>query len=194
MRIGNLNLTKNIIDDEKLLNLIEVDKERLYRIAYAYVKNEDDAKEIVQEAVYKAFVNIKKLKTLDSFQGWITRILVNSSLDFIKKRNRVTLVTDEVLINSPSSDKDYLDLYEAMDNLPVIEKTVIILKYFEDYKIKDIAVILKLSESQVKNHLHSSLKKLRIELLEETVPLPSNTDCNTASSTINHPKNYCKNL
>lgn len=179
MGIWSFKFNQNKIDDERLLSLIEVDKERLYRIAYAYVKTEDDAKEIVQEAVYKAFLNIKKLKSVDSFNGWITRILVNSSMDFIKKRNRVTLVGEEVLINFPSKEKDYLELYEAMDSLPAMDKTVIILKYFEDYRIKDIASILDISESKVKNHLHSGLKKLRIELQEETEDFTSIATCRT---------------
>lgn len=167
MGIWSLSRNGEKINDERLLSLIEVDKERLYRIAYTYVKNEDDAKDIVQETVYKAFVNIKKLKDLGAFKGWITRILVNSSMDFIKKRNKHSIVSDEILINYPSKDKDYVGLYDAIDNLYGLDKTIIILKYFEDYKIKDIAVILKISESKVKNHMHKALKELRVELQDD---------------------------
>lgn len=179
MKIWSFKPSENKINDERLLTLIEVDKERLYRIAYAYVKNEDDAKEIVQEAVYKAFLNIKKLKSVDSFKGWITRILVNSSIDFIKKRNKFTFSSEEVLLNMPSEEKDYLELYEAMDALQPMDKTVIILKYFEAYKIKDIASILDISESKVKNHLHNGLTKLRIELQEDFQPFTSISTCET---------------
>lgn len=179
MRIWSFKTSESKIDDERLLTLIEIDKERLYRIAYAYVKNEDDAKEIVQEAVYKAFLNIKKLKSVDSFKGWITRILVNSSIDFIKKRNKFTFSSEEVLLNIPSEENDYLELYEAMDALQPMDKTVIILKYFEDYKIKDIASILDISESKVKNHLHRGLTKLRIELQEDFEVLTSISTCET---------------
>lgn len=171
MGIWNFKGHHKKINDERLLSLIEVDKERLYRIAYAYVKSEDDAKEIVQEAVYKAFVNIKKLNDVDSFRGWITRILVNSSMDFIKKRKKFTIVGEEALINFPSKDRDYIELYEAIDNLQDLDKTVIILKYFEDVKIKDIAVILEISESKVKNYLHRGLKALRIDLQDENETL-----------------------
>lgn len=156
------------VDDEVLQRLIEVDKQRLYRIAYIYVKNEDDALEIVQEAVYKAFLNIKKLKQPEFFNTWITRIIVNASLDYIKKRNRLIYIVEEKdLEKNATEDMEYIDLYKAVDSLDGLYKTVIILKYFEDLKIKDIAKILDITESNVKNYIHKALKQLRVDLKED---------------------------
>ncbi len=156
------------IDGEVLQRLIEVDKQRLYRIAYIYVKNEDDALEIVQEAVYKAFLNIKKLKQPEFFNTWITRIIVNASLDYIKKRNRLVYIVDEKeLEKNATEDMEYIDLYKAVDSLEGLYKTVIILKYFEDLKIKDIAKVLDITESNVKNYIHKALKQLRVDLKED---------------------------
>lgn len=155
------------VDDDVLQRLIEVDKQRLYRIAYIYVKNEDDALEIVQEAVYKAFLNIKKLKEPEFFNTWITKIIVNSSLDYIKKRNRLIYIVEEKeLEKNAIEDMEYIDLYKAVDNLDGLYKTVIILKYFEDLKIRDIAKVLDITESNVKNYIHKALKQLRVDLKE----------------------------
>ena len=160
------NTTINI-DKEVLQRLIEIDKHRLYKIAYIYVKNEDDALEIVQVAVYKAFVNIKKLKQVEFFNTWITRILVNASLDYIKKRNRFIYIEEEkMLYKNPTEDIEYIDLYKAVDNLEGMYKTVIILKYFDDLKIRDIAKVLEITESNVKNYIHKALNLLRVELRE----------------------------
>lgn len=165
-----LHFKSDKVSDDKLLQLIEVDKERLYKLAYIYMKNEEDAKEIVQETVYKAFINIKKLKNIEAFNGWITKILVNSSMDYIRKRKKLVFIGEEKLQGMEATEKDYLDLYEAVDRLQGLDKTVIILKYFEDYKIKDIALILDISESKVKNHLNKGLKLLRVQLEDiETV-------------------------
>lgn len=156
------------VDDEVLQRLIEVDKQRLYRIAYIYVKNEDDALEIVQEAVYKAFLNIKKLKQPEFFNTWITKIIVNASLDYIKKRNRLIYIAEEKeLEKNAIEDMEYIDLYKAVDSLEGLYKTVIILKYFEDLKIKDIAKVLDITESNVKNYIHKALKQLRVDLKED---------------------------
>ncbi|HBA04044.1 MAG TPA: RNA polymerase subunit sigma-70 [Clostridium sp.] len=164
MRMKFLNFREKQINDRKLLSLIEVDKDRLYRIAYVYVKNEEDAKEIVQETIYKGFLNIKKLKEVEKFNSWITRILVNTAMTHLKKKNRFVYEGEDVLKKCSITDEDYIDLYEAVDKLQGLEKTVIILKYFEDYRIIDIAIILDISESRVKNYLHKGLKDLRIEL------------------------------
>lgn len=156
------------VDDEVLQRLIEVDKQRLYRIAYIYVKNEDDALEIVQEAIYKVFLNIKKLKQSEFFNTWITKIIINSSLDYIKKRNRLIYISEEKeLEKNAIEDMEYIDLYKAVDSLEGLYKTVIILKYFEDLKIKDIAKVLDITESNVKNYIHKALKQLRVDLKED---------------------------
>jgi RNA polymerase sigma-70 factor (ECF subfamily) len=156
------------VDDEVLQRLIEVDKQRLYRIAYIYVKNEDDALEIVQEAIYKAFLNIKKLKQPEFFNTWITKIIVNASLDYIKKRNRLIYIAEEKeLEKNAIEDMEYIDLYKSVDSLEGLYKTVIILKYFEDLKIKDIAKVLDITESNVKNYIHKALKQLRVDLKED---------------------------
>ncbi|MEG0307314.1 MAG: sigma-70 family RNA polymerase sigma factor [Clostridium sp.] len=154
------------ISDDKLQKLIEVNMGRLYKFAYVYVKNEGDAKDIVQETVYKAFANIRKLNDTEMFNSWITRILINTAMDYLKKRNKFSYGSESELENYPVKDEIHVDLYDAVDNLQGLDKTVIILKYFEDYKIKDIATILEISESKVKNHLHSGLNKLRLELEE----------------------------
>lgn len=167
MNLRGFSKRSEKIDEELLQKLIEVDKHRLYRIAYIYVKNEEDALEIVQEAIYKAFLNIKKLKEPQYFNTWITKIIVNSSLGYIKKRNKVIYFgEEEELFGVGTEDKEYLDLYDAVDKLQGSYKTVIILKYFEDLKIKDIAKILELSESNVKNYMHKALNMLRVQLKE----------------------------
>lgn len=167
MNLNGFSKRSENINEQLLQKLIDVDKHRLYRIAYIYVKNEEDALEIVQEAVYKAFLNIKKLKEPQYFNTWITKIIVNSSLDYIKKRNKVIYFgEEEELFGVGTKDKEYLDLYDAVDKLQGTYKTVIILKYFEDLKIKDIAKILELSESNVKNYMHKALNMLRVQLKE----------------------------
>jgi RNA polymerase sigma-70 factor, ECF subfamily len=167
MTLLTLSKERKNIDEELLQRLIEVDRHRLYRIAYVYVKNQEDALEIVQETVYKAFLNIRKLKEPQYFNTWITRIIVNSSLDYIKTKGKVIYIQgEEELYKVGTEDKEYLDLYEAVDKLQGLYKTVIILKYFEDLTIKDIAKILEISESNVKNYMHKALKLLRVELKE----------------------------
>lgn len=150
-------------------SLVEQKKDNLYRIAFMYVKNQQDALDIVHEAVYKAYISVDKLKDSTYFSTWITRIVINCSLNHIR-RNKRTLNFQEYFIGSASKEEnkeEIMDLYEAVDNLEGKYKTVIILKYFEDLTITSIAEIMDCPGNTVKTYLHKALKLLRIQLKEE---------------------------
>ncbi len=157
------------VNDKLLDELINVDKDRLYRIAYIHVKNEEDALDIVQETIYKAYFNIKKLKEPQYFKTWITRILVNTSLNHIKKFKKLDFLEEVELEKQGTSEENYMELYDAVDRLEDKYKTIIVLKYFEDMKIKEISEVLDMSESNVKNYLYRGLEKLRIQLGEDDI-------------------------
>lgn len=143
----------------------------LYRLSYSYVKNKDDALEIVQNVIYKSLSSVKLLKNIDSIKPWITRILINCCFDFIKSNSR-TVVKDEVFDSVEDKQVDILDrivLKKALYKLPAQLKTILILRFFEDFKIKDISQILDMKESTVKTNLYKALKILKIDLQEGSI-------------------------
>jgi RNA polymerase sigma factor (sigma-70 family) len=75
-------------DEEVFTALIEEHKAKLYRIAYAHFKNEQDSLEALQETDYRAFKGIRKFKDPQYFSTWITRILLNYCADELKRRGR----------------------------------------------------------------------------------------------------------
>lgn len=143
-------------------------KEAHYRMAYSYVKNKDDALDIVQESIYKALNSVGKIENIQYIKTWFYRILINTALDFIRKNNRISYF-DDMDLNADSKEDKYenFDLQNALDNLQPQYKTIIILRYFEDLKITDIAEILGENVNTIKTRLYSGLKKLRIELNDE---------------------------
>ena len=74
-------------NDEAFEQLIDSVRDKLYRTAYAYVRNEQDALDVYQEAIYTAYISIKSLKKPESFNSWITKILVFKAIDFIRKES-----------------------------------------------------------------------------------------------------------
>ena len=64
--------------------LVKSCQEKLYRIAYSYVNNRDDALDIVSESVYRAYLNLRTLKNPSYFNTWIIRIVINQSISFIQ--------------------------------------------------------------------------------------------------------------
>ena len=141
-----------------------------YRLAYSYVKNKENALDIVQESVLKALRSIDRLDEVNYMKTWLYRIIVNTAIDFIRKHQRVSTMEDDKLEGHlPFSENELsdLDLQGAVDQLPPMYKTIIILRFFEDLKIDEIAEITGDNVNTVKTRLYSALRKLRIEMGEE---------------------------
>ena len=158
-------------DEKAFLKLIQYEKSKLYRTAFLYVKNEGDALEIVQETIYKAYSSIGSLKEPSYFSTWLTRILINTSLDFIKKNKKIIPIDQESLERIESSEgfmlEDKLDLLTAIEELTEKYKTVIILRYYKDLKVTEIAEILDCPEGTVKTNLHRAVNLLKAKLIKE---------------------------
>lgn len=159
-------------DEEAFLSLINSRKEQLYRTAFAYVKNKEDALDIIQDTVYKAYISINTLKEPKYFNTWITRMLINNAISLMKKKNNVVYLKEEVLNNIPVTEKNMeekLDLLYSIDKLEEKLKRVIILKYFNDLTIKEVAMVLEIPEGTVKTYLNKGLSKLRTYMGREIV-------------------------
>lgn len=137
--------------------------ESYYRLAFSYVHQEADAMDIVQEGACKAMAKARSLRE-ESFAGtWIYRIMINTARDHLKKyeRERGTLRED---MAAPEKNDVDLELREAVDRLPMQEKTLIILRFYEDKPLAEIAEILQENLNTVKSRLYRTLEKLRREL------------------------------
>ena len=162
----NKSIKTNCASFEKLLLQY---KSYLYKVAYTYVKDKQVALDILQETSFKAWLNIHTLKDEEKFKPWITKILVNTALNYIKKESKVIYIEDEnsIIYSEKSiSIEEKLDLYDAIDLLKPKYKTVIILKYFDDMKIEDISYVLNTPENTVKSHLKRAKESLSSILKE----------------------------
>ncbi|GGA48587.1 DNA-directed RNA polymerase sigma-70 factor [Kroppenstedtia guangzhouensis] len=156
-------------DAQAFQELIEEEKNKLYRMAYLYVRNENDALDLVQETVYKAYVSIQGLKNGIHFPTWLTRILINNALNLLKKKKRV-LPMHELVSFQPYTDQrreERMDLLEAVNKLEEKYKTVVILRYYRDLTIGQIAEVLQCPEGTVKTNLHRAIAQLKSMLKEE---------------------------
>ncbi|WP_313233335.1 sigma-70 family RNA polymerase sigma factor [Tissierella praeacuta] len=153
--------------EKQLENYIIENKELFYRLAYSYVKNIDDALDVVQESIYKAFSSIDSLKNFDYIKTWFYRIIVNVSLDLLRKRKREVVTDEEFLLNNDIGAVDTypnIDLEKALEALPDNYRSIIVLRFFEDLKLEEIAEILDENINTVKTRLYNGLKKLRISM------------------------------
>lgn len=153
---------------ENQLEVYIINNEKLfYRLAYSYVKNITDALDVVQESIYKAFLSIDSLKDFSYIKTWLYRIIVNTSLDFLRKRKKEVITDEEFLLNNDTGTLDHytdIDLERALRTLPEKYRSIIVLRYFEDLKLEEIAEILGQNVNTVKTRCYKALKILRISM------------------------------
>lgn len=137
----------------------------LYRLAFTYVKNEPDAMDIVQESAYKAIQNAASVRNEAFIKTWLWRIVINTSIEFLREKQR------EFSCEIPQEygkEDVYLD-FDTIDALDVLndkERAAVVLRYFEDRKLQEIANALEENLSTTKSLLYRSLKKMKIKLTE----------------------------
>ncbi len=153
-------------DSQAFEDLLQMHGDQLYRTAYMYAGNREDALDIVQETACKAFLSIGQLKKQEYFLTWLTRILIRCSYSLLKKR-KSEIPSDQLheQVQSNVQRENHLDLTDAMGELKEKYRTVIILFYYRDLPIPVIADIVKLPENTVKTHLARAKKHLK-QILE----------------------------
>ena len=156
---------KTVSLQQKVEDQILANYEAMYRLAYSYVRNEEDALDIVQESVYKAIKNVGKVQQEAYIRTWIWRIVMNTAVDLIRSRKNETGLEEAGETGKEDTYQDF-DTLEALKILEPREKAVIVLRFFEDQKLEDIARTLQENTNTVKTILYRSLKKLRVELTE----------------------------
>ena len=157
-------------DSDAFTELMKLHKVSLYKIAYSYVKDEQRALDIIQDTTYKGLLNIKKLNNPEFFKTWITRILINISIDYKKNDTKVVYLDKETPLveNSDSITIDEkVDLYDAIDKLRDKYKMVIILKYFNDMTDEQISNNMDIPINTVKSHLRRAKEELKQILKED---------------------------
>ena len=139
-------------------------------IAYRYVGNAEDAKDILQEVLFKLYRKLRFFKRRSKASSWIYRVVINASIDFMRKRKRFFSLKERHKKNSRIEfrDAESIELEDrkvlmgkAMNSLSVRQKNVFILKHHQGLTIEDVSNILKCSQSTVKTHLARAVEALR---------------------------------
>lgn len=153
-------------DKDALVQLIMDRKAEYYRLAYIYVKNEEDALDIMQDMILILYQNIHRLKKEDSFYSWSKTILVNCCKRYLKMKGKTILINRESEFEKESvfEDKDVEEemiIEKCMSHLSRKHQEVIKMRYFLDMDYKAIAKILKIPIGTVKSRINAGIKNLK---------------------------------
>jgi len=156
--------------------LVALHDEKVMILAYQLMKNKQDAEDLYQEAFIKAYQNIHSFRLESSFYTWLYRITVNTALNMKRKFSKMHIqepldTFDPIARLSESSGPNMSEeikkaIKSATDELPMKQRTVFLLKYLQNMKIKEIAAIMDIGEGTVKKYLFRAMEKMRIQLKE----------------------------
>lgn len=161
-------------------------EKKIYVIAYRFMGNEHDAKDLTQETFIKAFNNIKKFRQESSFSTWICRIANNSCIDELRKKKRrpIDSLDEKIELNEGSISKQVKDerptpeeayetgelnqyLQKILNELNESSRMVVVLRDIEGYSYEEIAEITDVSLGTVKSRLYRARKELKERISSE---------------------------
>ena len=153
---------------ERFIDQVRAEQESLRRFLLALCGgNAFEADDIAQDALIRAYVASGSFLGLSRFSTWLFRIAYNCYIDRCRKPRAETIPTDTPQALNVTSGEEtdagfkYQQLYQALDSLQEKEKAAIILHYFEDLSIKEIASILQIPSGTVKYHLSTGRTRLK---------------------------------
>lgn len=159
-------------DAEAFIVLIEKNKESLKRVAFSYLKEEEDVADAIQETILNAYEKIRTLKKAAYFRTWLIRILINNCTKLYREKKEqihYEYTPEEVLSNKYNESFSMpfpteLEFYDLLAQLPEESRIIFQLYYGEQFTITEIAQILEMNENTVKSRIHRGKEFLRKEL------------------------------
>lgn len=133
----------------------------MYRLSYSILKNEEDAKDAVQEAIYNAYKKLETLKDKRKFKSWIYKIVTNTSFEILRnKKNYIDIEQENIPAEKIDIDTN-LTLWKAVQGLEQPYRTTITLFYYEDMSIKEISEITGSKVDAIKKQLSRGRDKIK---------------------------------
>jgi RNA polymerase sigma-70 factor (ECF subfamily) len=172
-------------DREALAPLMQRHYRRVYRIALSYLRQPDDALDVVQECFVKAYQNAGRWDGAAESGPWLARIAVNLSIDRWRRNRRrqqtftplvdgdhdTTLAAADDGPDRPLAGREARErLQAALATLPDRQRAVVVLRHYQDLSLDEISRTLGMSLGTVKSSLHRALRRLREGLSPEVRP------------------------
>ncbi len=137
------------------------------RVAYSVLRQREDAEDVAQEALTRAYQSLSKLRDRDRFRSWLVRICWRLALDHRRagrrreRREQAAEVAPEPNVAEMAEKNEFRErLWLAVDALPEKLRTVVVLSALEGHDIREVAALLELPSGTVKSRLHLARKRL----------------------------------
>ncbi|TLF45280.1 RNA polymerase sigma factor [Maribacter aurantiacus] len=164
--------------------LIRTYQNKTFGIAISIVKNDEDAKDVVQESFITAYASLSSFRNDAKFSTWLYRIVVNKALQFLKRQKRKEEVSQEIAItendktayNSALEQLNHQDLKllvkKVLSEIPPREALILQLFYLENQQISEIQTITDFTKANIKVLLHRGRKSFYKKLKKDNITKP----------------------
>lgn len=145
----------------------------IFNLAYRMTNNIQDSEDITQTVFIKVYERMNMFDPRHKFFSWIYRIALNETLNYLKRRDKIEALNEDIMATEKKPDEVYqekeitLRVRNALMELPLEYKVLIILKHFQNFSYADIAYILDTNEKKVKSRLYSARQSLKNILLRD---------------------------
>ena len=160
----------------------------MYQLALGITGNPEDAEDSWQNTLLKAWQNLPQLRESGAFAAWLTRIVLNEARRVCRRRERHRMLLQLLSrhrTESSSFPPEYEDILACLQKLRPNQKEIIVLRYWSDLALEDIAEITGLSLNTTKTLLYRALAQIR-RLLKENYPSPAVDTFSTKAGCSNH--------
>ncbi len=148
---------------------------KMYAVCLQYASDADEASDFLQEGFIRVFTRIKSYRGEGSFEGWVRRIIVNTALQFIRKKRQLYIVKEEITEDAGYQmphihyELEAEDLLRMIKELPVNQRIIFNLYAIEGYNHAEIESMTGMPENTSKSHLHRARTALR-KMLDGSIP------------------------
>ena len=147
----------------------EMHANMVYRLAFSYMKQKEDAEDIVQEVFTKYMCGLRLPMSPEHERAWFVRVTINQCHDALRKRSYRMHDDLSTVVEKPLETDDSIShLLDVLQKLPEKNRSVVILHYLEGYSVEEVGKILGLSVSATKMRLKRSRESLKEELEKES--------------------------
>jgi RNA polymerase sigma-70 factor (ECF subfamily) len=163
--------------------LVERYQKKIYRVAFAILRDETEADLVTQDAFVQAYTHLGAFEGRSSFDTWATRIVINRSRDSLRRRKFVSLFSGssdeettgrllEPVDGRPDPEREIMAVQlraaieAAVRKLSAQQKVIFRLRHYEDFSLEEIAKLLGLQSGTVRAHLFRAVHKIRTELAD----------------------------
>ena len=166
-------------DDQAFVELIEENKQTMYKVAVGILRNDSDAADAIQESILTCYERMTELKKPQYFKTWLLRILINNCNQMLRERKKVIGIeqyygtedakgknAEEKIVAPPGAETINEDFLELLDQMEQQYRVVLILYYVEEMSIREISQTLQMNENTVKTRLsrgRGAYKKLYLK-------------------------------